>query len=180
MRIASRGPELGNTTRSVRARWLFAVAAVAIGISSSITVTAQQREQAATIVSCSAFQSGLLVSGFVPESFAVLTIMAGSLLQTAPIDWNDLNNPTVWTVLAAGTLVNVGFNLLSAEKGQAIWDTGTSYLGDVQAAPVLGVAAALGIGILNNTLTGATEEALPGRAVRGAAEQFRARCGALD
>jgi membrane protease YdiL (CAAX protease family) len=216
-------------------RFILVVAAVAALAGVPERVQAQEREAIATIVSYSAFQTGVIASGFVPDAYVVPTIMAGSLLQTAPLwtidlpegalysgltglgfggyflapedsilgdslgdfglkmglwsnyrtyaawrsadepgwepepfvglmtapfDWDDMNQLSVWTVLAAGTLVNVGFNLLSAEEGEAVWDTGTAYLGDVEVAPVLGVAAALAIGIVNNSLTGATEEAV--------------------
>ena len=201
----------------------------------AVPIAAQEPGEVATIVSYSAFQTGVIASGFVPEELTVPTIVAGSLVQTAPLwtlalpegalysgltaagfggyflappdsilsdslgdfglkmglwsnyrtyteyrsatepgwepeaftdllaapfDWQDMNQPAVWTVLAAGTLVNVGFTLLSAEEGQAIWDTNTAFLGDIEVAPGLGVLSALAIGLANNSLTGATEEAL--------------------
>jgi len=218
--------------RSLRA---VTIVVIVMAIGAPLSLHAQEREQVAAIVSYSAFQTAILLTGFMPENLTVPTVMAGSLLQTAPMwavsvpegalytgltaagfggfliapedsivgdslgdagikaalwsnyrtyaayreqvdpswqserfvdliaapfDWADMNNPAVWTVLAAGTLVNVGFNLLSAEQGEAIWDTGNAYIGDLQVAPVWGVAATLGIGLINNTLTGATEEAL--------------------
>jgi membrane protease YdiL (CAAX protease family) len=208
---------------------------VALIIGSPASLDAQQREKVATIASYSIFQSAMILSGFMPDDLTVPIVMAGSLLQTAPLwsasvpegalysaltaasfggfflapkdsvvrdslgnagiktalwsnyrtyaayrekadptwqserfvdlvaapyDWEDMNTAAVWTVLAAGAVASVSFNLLSAEPGEAVWDTGNAYLGDLQVAPVLGVAAAFGIGLINNTLTGATEEAM--------------------
>lgn len=87
-----------------------------------------------------------------PESF--------NDLYFAAFDWEDMNHPAVWTVLGLGALTNAGFSFLSAESDQGVFNTGKTYLGEKEVPVILGISAVLGVGLINNMLTGATEEAL--------------------
>ena len=45
-------------------------------------------------------------------------------LITSAVDPRNMRSAAFWTVLGVGAAVNVGFILLSAKDGQAVWDAG--------------------------------------------------------